>query len=234
VRGRLALAAGDPGAAVGHAEESGRVSLAAGDVNPAVVPWRSDGALAWLAAGEREAAVRLADAELRLARGVGTPRALGVALRVAGTARGDAGLTAEACAVLETSPARLQHAHALAAHGELELAADRRGEAREPLRRALDIAHRCGAVALAERTHTALRRAGARPRRRVLDGVEALTPAERRICSLAADGLSNRAIAQSQFVATRTVEYHLANAYRKLGVRSRRQLASVLGDGESR
>jgi DNA-binding CsgD family transcriptional regulator len=69
---------------------------------------------------------------------------------------------------------------------------------------------------------------GRRPRLE-LTGAGALTPAERRVCELAAAGdLTNRAIAQSLFVTEKTVELHLSNAYRKLGIRSRFQLAESL------
>ena len=56
----------------------------------------------------------------------------------------------------------------------------------------------------------------------------ALTASERRIVDRAASGETNRDIAQALFVTPKTVEVHLSNAYRKLGVRSRRDLAGVL------
>ncbi len=74
-----------------------------------------------------------------------------------------------------------------------------------------------------------LHAAGARPRSSALSGVESLTASERRVAGLAADGGTNRDIAQALFVTPKTVEVHLSNAYRKLGVRSRRELAGALG-----
>ena len=53
-----------------------------------------------------------------------------------------------------------------------------------------------------------------------MTGVAALTPSERRVVLLAADGLSNPEIAQALFVTRKTVEKHLANAFPKLGVAS--------------
>jgi DNA-binding CsgD family transcriptional regulator len=70
--------------------------------------------------------------------------------------------------------------------------------------------------------------AGARPRRAALEGPDALTPSERRVARLAVEGLSNREIAQTLFVTTRTVELHLTHAYAKLGVRSRGDLPEAL------
>ena len=61
-----------------------------------------------------------------------------------------------------------------------------------------------------------------------LSGAGALTASERRVAALAAEGSSNRDIAQTLFVTPKTVEVHLSNAYRKLGIRSRRELAGAL------
>jgi DNA-binding NarL/FixJ family response regulator len=55
-----------------------------------------------------------------------------------------------------------------------------------------------------------------------------LTPSEERVARLAADGMTNREVAQELFVTPKTVEVHLSNAYRKLEIRSRRQLAGAL------
>jgi DNA-binding NarL/FixJ family response regulator len=65
-----------------------------------------------------------------------------------------------------------------------------------------------------------------------------LTERERRVASLVAEGLSNREVADQLFVSVRTVEWHLSGAYRKLGVRSRTELArelrsSIEGDARS-
>ena len=97
----------------------------------------------------------------------------------------------------------------------------------------MDLAHRCGATALVAQAAEQLRLAGARPRRIAVSGRESLTPGERRVSELAADGMSNKEIAQALFVTLRTVEMHLSNAYRKLGIASRRQLAVALGGRRS-
>jgi DNA-binding CsgD family transcriptional regulator len=102
-------------------------------------------------------------------------------------------------------------------------------DAREPLRRSLDLAERCGADALVERATTELLATGARPRRRAVTGVDALTPAESRVARLAAAGSSNAEIAQTLFVSRKTVEKHLGNAYAKLAVTSRAELAETPG-----
>jgi DNA-binding CsgD family transcriptional regulator len=71
-------------------------------------------------------------------------------------------------------------------------------------------------------------RGGARPRRVALAGVDALTASERRVAELAAQGLTNRVIAQSLFITARTVEGHLTNVFRKLDLESREGLAEAM------
>jgi DNA-binding NarL/FixJ family response regulator len=93
---------------------------------------------------------------------------------------------------------------------------------------ALDSAHHIGATGLANRAETELRATGARPRRVLLTGFEALTPSERRIAEFAAKGHSNREIAQALFVTRRTVETHLTHVFQKLTVRTRTELAGAL------
>jgi DNA-binding CsgD family transcriptional regulator len=168
----------------------------------------------------------LRDAELW-----GTARAIGMALRAAGLVHGGARgleLLAESVAVLEGSPARLEHARALTDFGAAVRRSGRRSDARAPLRQGLDLAEACGAAPLAERARHELRAAGGRPRRPRLSGAEALTASERRIAAMAVEGLSNPEIAQALFVTKKTVEAHLGSAYRKLGIHSRAELAVAL------
>ncbi|MFL5864636.1 MAG: helix-turn-helix transcriptional regulator [Solirubrobacteraceae bacterium] len=73
-----------------------------------------------------------------------------------------------------------------------------------------------------------LHASGVRPRSAALGGAESLTASERRVADLAADGRSNKEIAQVLYVTPKTVEVHLSNAYRKLSIRSRQQLGVAL------
>ena len=57
--------------------------------------------------------------------------------------------------------------------------------------------------------------------------MDALTPSEKRVAGLAVEGMTNREIAQSLFVTPKTIEVHLSNVYRKLDVKSRRELPGV-------
>lgn len=201
-----------------------------GDENPTMIPWRSVTAVA-LARREPEAALALARRELELAETFGEPRALGVALRAAGTVQpGERGreLLARAVAVLKPSQARLEYAHAEHDLGRALRTAARRDEAQEHLRRAMDTAAQCGATALVAQTRDELRAAGARPRRERLSGIESLTASELRIARMAACGMSNRQIAESLFVTLRTVETHLTHTYQKLDVSSRERLGQLV------
>jgi DNA-binding CsgD family transcriptional regulator len=221
---QLLVAEGDDGASAAadaYADRFGAV------LNPAMSPWRS---LKAEALGPGDEALALARDELELARVWGAPGALGRALRVLGTLEGDAGLARleEAVAVLDGSLARLELAKALAALGSALRRARRPADAREPLRRALELASACDAPGLADHVRTELYAAGARPRTDALSGPGALTASERRVVDLAAAGETNRDIAQALYVTPKTVEVHLSNAYRKLGVRSRRDLPGAL------
>ena len=93
-------------------------------------------------------------------------------------------------ALLEPTYARYELALALADLGGYLRRTGRNADARDPLRRALDLARRTGAAPLAEQTRRELLAAGARPRRTALTGPDALTSSERQVAGLAADGRS--------------------------------------------
>jgi DNA-binding CsgD family transcriptional regulator len=186
-------------------------------------------AVAWL--GDHQLAVKLAREQLAAARRVGAPGALGLSLRTAGLAiGGQEGLTLlrEAVAVLERSVARLELAQALADLGSELSRSGLRTDGRDALRRAISLAGQCGAVALAESAMAGLHAGPGRRARLELTGPGALTAAEWRVCRQAADGQTNREVAQTLFVTEKTVERHLSSAYQKLGIRSRFQLAAAI------
>jgi DNA-binding CsgD family transcriptional regulator len=225
----IALERANHALALREALSAGDLAEPIGVVNPAMASWRSSAALAARAAGDTGRAARLADQQLEHARAFGAPGTVGAALRVQALVLDDLELLVQAERVLSGSSARLEHAHALV---DLGAALRRRGErarSREPLAAGLEIAYRCGARPLAERALTELRAAGARPRRIMRTGLDALTPSERRIAQLAAAGHTNREIGGELFVTKATVETHLRSVFRKLDVRSRDELAARLG-----
>lgn len=129
----------------------------------------------------------------------------------------------------DVSPVELTRT--LLCHAERLRAAGRLAQASEVQRRAAVIAHECGAVALASRADGDPASGGVRPAQ-TLSG---LTEAELRVATLAAAGKRNREIAEELYISVRTVETHLGRVFRKLGVRSRTELASVIiagRDGE--
>ena len=193
------------------------------------VAWRSQAALCQLAVGDQPEARRLADQELALARAFGAKRAIGIALHAHALAHdADQATLTEAIDQLAGSGARLEHARATIDLGSAIRRTGKRADARTTLAEGVDLAHRCGATALVDRAREEQRLAGARPRRLAQTGRDALTPAELRVADLAAQGDTNKQIAQALFVTLRTVEMHLSNSYRKLDIESREQLTAAL------
>ena len=200
--------------------------------HPRFAPWRSLQAEALERVGRHEEAVALAESELELARAWGSPGTVGRSLRVLGTLLHTDGIEQleAACDLLERVPARLEQAKALAALGSALRHTRKPMEAREPLRHALELADACGAQPLVDTIRSEIYATGARPRTTALTGVLALTASERRVADLAAGGQTNRDIAQALYVTPKTVEVHLSNAYRKLAIASRRELARALAE----
>jgi DNA-binding CsgD family transcriptional regulator len=193
--------------------------------------WRTDLALVLHSADRRKEALPYALEAVDRAREWGAPPALGTALRALGLVEGGTSgekLLRESVAVLEGSQARLEYAKSLVELGAALRRGNRRSDAREFLRLGVELAHRLGAAALAERAQTELAATGARPRRLMLSGVDSLTPSERRVAEMAADNMTNKDIAQALFVTPKTVEVHLSSVYRKLEISSRGQLPDVL------
>jgi DNA-binding NarL/FixJ family response regulator len=229
-RTRVLLAEGRPDEALEHADIFER--HAEGKQHARFVPWRSLKAQALERLDRREEAVAFAEAEVEIARRWGTPGTVGRSLRVLGTILQADGVDQleEACELLAQAPARLEEAKALAALGGVLRHLRKPTEAREPLRRALELADICGAQPLIDAVRSEIYATGSRPRTTALAGVLALTPSERRVVDLAAAGQTNRDIAQALYVTPKTVEVHLSSAYRKLGIGSRRELGRALAE----
>jgi DNA-binding CsgD family transcriptional regulator len=230
-RGRLRIETGSPERGVEELLQVGETVRLVPFDNPSCVPWRR-----WAVEGLRlldrnDAARALAVEELALARRWGDPIAIGASLRVFGLVEGGTagiGLLREAVEVLAGSEARLEHARALVDLGAALRRANQRTEARQLLREGVDLARRVGAFGLAERANEEVAATGARPRKVLHTGLDALSASERRVAQLAADGMSNKEIAQTLFVTIKTVEVHLSHAYRKLQITSRAQLGRAL------
>ena len=198
---------------------------ALGVANPSVAWWRTPAVQAFSALGRRDEAAALAAEQLELARQAGTPMMLGTALGViAPFSEHPVDDLREAVHVLEGAKCGFDAAWAMAQLGAHLRRAGRRADAQQQLRRALDQAERRGAMLLCAYAREELHAAGARPRRSAMSGPDSLTGAERQVATLAADGLSNRQIAQHLFISQATVETHLRHTFAKLGISSRRSL----------
>lgn len=230
-RGQLRLEQGRFEEAVADFLQAERLSICFGAIGIPAPPPRILAARALAAQGDLERARPLAAAALAHARHFGAPTLVSRALRASAmTLDGAARLAAleEAVTVLDGSPARLVRAEALAELGAALRRARRDVDARPPLREALELARRCGAVGLAKVAFDELAATGERVRGYTPIGVESLTPSQRRVAELAASGMTNRQIAQTLYLTVKTIESHLAAAYDTLGIRSRRQLPAAL------
>jgi DNA-binding CsgD family transcriptional regulator len=197
--------------------------------NPAIATWRTAAVAAHLAVGNHDEAAGLAREQLALARATGTPLALGTALRAwASVAEDPVEPLEEAITQFESLGARYDLALALAELGACMRRVGRVAQAREPLRRALDLAERTGSVPLRDYARRELAAVGVRPRRAALAGPDALTSAERHVADLAAAGRSNKQIAQHLFITTGTVETHLRHVFQKLDITSRADIPAKL------
>ncbi|HEX6471694.1 MAG TPA: LuxR C-terminal-related transcriptional regulator [Streptosporangiaceae bacterium] len=231
VRGLVRIAAGETESGVEDLLAAGRWFEERQWTNPTRSMWSTATPQALITIGRSDDARSLARRTLERARRFGSPWALGRALRAAGLAEGgEVGLDLlrESVLALTDSPAGLEYARSLIEFGAALRRANRRAEARGHLERGMDLARSSGALGLTRQAHHELRATGARPRRLVLSGLEALTPKEHQVAHLAAAGKSNPEIAQALFVTRKTVETHLSAVYRKLEVGSRTDLSAAL------
>jgi DNA-binding CsgD family transcriptional regulator len=236
-RALLALAEGDAQGALSDALEA-RDRLAQFRIQDyALLAWRVPAASAAHRLGRLDEAGQYAEEELALARRAEAAKPIGIALMCCASVESDPQrqieLLEEARAVLAQSRGRLARAHAAYCLGATLRRTGSPEPARQHLLDAFDLATDCGALPLMERLRGELRALGIRaPHPTRQPG--GLSPSEMRTAELAVAGHSNREIAELLHLSTSTVEFHLTRAYRKLGIRSRSELAGVLdpvGDG---
>ncbi|KJK47212.1 hypothetical protein UK23_21100 [Lentzea aerocolonigenes] len=218
---------GEPDQALTALLECGEELDAMGIRNPVLVPWWLDAVAVLVELGRLDEAADLATFGEAGAACWDTPASRGYAALARGLVTGDAEGLADASRRLELAGYRLREAQALTALGlTLLRQGDDRG-ARGHLRKAVGLAVRCGSSSAVAAARAALVRAGGRMSE--LSTRDVLTGGERRVAELAVQGLTNRQIADGLFVTVRTVESHLSNVYRKLGVQTRADLAARLG-----
>src|SRR5690349_17916808 len=217
------------GAAITELETVEGLVTGTGMEEPTIVPWAPDLIEAYVRQGRDGDARRVLAGLERQAASTGSPVAGAAAARGRGMTDDDfEPAFARALALDDRRPMPFERARTLLAFGRRLHRARRRAEARDRLREALEGFERLGAEAWAGQAGAELRAAGAR-RRREPDG-DALTAQEWRVAEAVRRGSSNRAIAAELFLSPKTVEFHLHQIYRKLGVHSRTQLIAVLAE----
>jgi DNA-binding CsgD family transcriptional regulator len=231
--GLAALAAGEPTTADGHFGAATEVLEEMGWREPAVWRIEGDAVEAALGVGNEERAAAIVDRFERQAQRSGIPWSLAVSARCRGlllAAQGQLETSAEALERAlgehERSPVPFERARTLLAYGQVLRRGKQKRKARAALEEAAALFEELGAESWAARSHDELRRTAARA------APTGLSETELKIARLAADGLTNRAIAAEVFVSPKTVEANLGRVYRKLGIRSRAQLARALEAGE--
>jgi DNA-binding CsgD family transcriptional regulator len=199
---------------------------------PGNVVWAPDLVDAYLRAGRRADAERVVDRYESLTAGKRVAPAIAARMRGQLAPPEDAEpLLRGALALHAGHPAPHDEARTHLVLGETLMTLGRREDAREPLRAAIERFDRSGARPWAERARRGLRAAGAVARAAVETEAGAeLTPHEQRIAQLVAQGLTNRETAAALFVSTKTVEHHLRNVFRKLGLRRRAELARAMAE----
>jgi DNA-binding CsgD family transcriptional regulator len=231
VLGFIELSCGEPAKALEYLEPAWEIRDGLRQLEPGFQWELADTLEALIAVGEFEQAeTKLVPVEER-ARALDRSWALAITARCRGLLCGARGDLAGAQAGFERALAEhartqdpFQHARTLLAFGATQRRAKQRGAARATLEQALAIFEQLGALLWAERAHAELQRIGGRGPSR-----GELTEAESRIAALVAEGRTNREVAAALFVTEHTVERALTRTYRKLGVRSRAELAHRLG-----
>lgn len=225
---RIADATGDPSRARAMLDEAGGAPAAPGrPADPADDPLFVRVALR---AGRSDiAAAAVAEAERRAALNPGVPLFAAVAAHARGLLDDDAEPIVRAVGILQGIACPLLLASALEDAGRRLLTSDRDAAVRH-LAQAESIYLRTGAANEAGRVRRGTGAAGHRrraPRPRAERGWQALTPAEQRVAALVAEGATNRQAAERLFLSPATVGTHVMNAFKKLGVNSRVELARV-------
>jgi DNA-binding CsgD family transcriptional regulator len=213
--------------AIAELEAAERMVTGSGHEEPMLGPWAPDLAEAYARDGRPADARRILGTLERHARLTGLAFPAAVAARTRGMLDDD--FDAAFAGALAQHETPFERARTLLALGRRLHRARRRAEARERLREAHAGFEALGAAAWTAQAEHELRAAGAR-RRAAAPAPGGLTPQELRVVAAVRRGASNREIATELFLAPKTVEFHLRQIYRKVGVRSRTQLVAALPD----
>jgi len=228
--GFLELSAGHVRAAIAALEDARGMALEAALEDDLLIPWAADLVEAYARAGMGEDASRAAERLSASAAGNGTALALAVSERCLGLARSDEERFEAALEMHADASQPFEHARTLLAYGLWLHRSRRRLDARDRLGAALEIFERLGARPWAELARAELRAAGATGRESE-PAPDDLTSQEVRIARAVASGATNKEVAAELFLSPKTIEFHLSSIYRKLGIRSRTELAGLVAEG---
>ncbi len=202
---------------------------------PGAMHYLGDALEALVSVGDLEPAERLIDELQRRSEELDRAWGMMVATRCRALAQAAAGDLPGAIASSHASLAQhdrlsqpFELGRTLLVQGMVERRDRRKKSARDSLERSLEIFSGLGAELWATRTRAELSRIGGRAQSSV-----SLTPTEQRAARLVADGATNQEVADALFLSVKTVEWNLSRVYRKLGVRSRTELARWVGRGQS-
>jgi DNA-binding CsgD family transcriptional regulator len=195
--------------------------------DPEVLQWEPDLIEAYVRAGRRTDAEVTLRALAAAARRSGGRWALAATARCRGLLADEKGFAQHFGEALSGHDNPFEAARTMLCFGERLRRVGRRVEARENLQAALRTLQRLGARPWAERARGELRAAGGRSGRRQTVS-EHLTSQELRVALVVAQGSTNRATAEALFLSTKTIEFHLRNIYRKLGIGSRTELVRAI------
>jgi DNA-binding CsgD family transcriptional regulator len=227
----LELGLGNPAAAIDQLSVAESIATRLEQEEPALVPWRANYVEALVLTGRPEEAERELAVLERQAETTGRVAARAAALRCRGLLATEDDYEARFAAALELhreTPIAFEEGRTQLALGGRRRRARRRGDARAPLRAALEIFERLGARPWADTARAEIRATGETVERREGTGIEELSPHELQVARLVAEGRTNRECAAALFLSPKTIEYHLGQIYRKLDVRGRAQLARLM------
>jgi len=230
--GMLELGIGRLDQALKELEPVARRTAEHGLREPGVIPWTPDLIETYVRLGRRDDAERtLADFE-RIALKTNRLWALAAVARCRGLVATDDAFEGEfqrAFELHDKTPTPFERARTQLCYGERLRRAGRRSDAREPLRSAVETFERLGATPWSERARAELAASGATARPRDPYAPDRLTPQELQVAVLVARGATNKEAGAALFLSPKTIETHLGRVYRKLEIRSRTELAHLLG-----
>lgn len=228
-RGLLFLGLGSYEEAVAELEAVRRFSQEHGVENPSITPWGPELVEAYARLGRQDEAAETLSVFEHQAQSSGHLWALAAAARCRGMLGHDDSF-AEALELHARTSTPFERARTELCYGERLRRENRLAEARDQLRSALKTFESLGATSWIQHTQKELRASGVAAEGEA-SHLSLLTPQEVQVSVVVAQGATNREAATSLFLSPKTIDFHLRNVYRKLGLRSRAELVRLMVEG---